>query len=73
MNNITFNLNNFKIGNDLPFALIAGPCQLESRAHALETATALKEMCDKLSIPLSTNLPLIKPTAQVCPESAAWD
>ena len=45
-------LSNFKIGNDLPFALIAGPCQLESRAHALETAQALKEMCDKLSIPL---------------------
>ena len=45
-------LSNFKIGNDLPFVLIAGPCQLESRAHALETAQALKEMCDKLSIPL---------------------
>lgn len=45
-------LKNFKIGNDLPFALIAGPCQLESRTHALETATALKEMCDTLSIPL---------------------
>jgi 2-dehydro-3-deoxyphosphooctonate aldolase (KDO 8-P synthase) len=29
------------IANDLPFALIAGPCQIESRAHALETAAAL--------------------------------
>jgi 2-dehydro-3-deoxyphosphooctonate aldolase (KDO 8-P synthase) len=33
------------LGNDLPLALIAGPCQIESRAHALETAGALVEMC----------------------------
>ena len=33
------------IGNDLPFVLIAGPCQIESREHALETAAALVEMC----------------------------
>ncbi len=32
------------IGNDLPFVLIAGPCQIESRAHALETAAALVEI-----------------------------
>jgi 2-dehydro-3-deoxyphosphooctonate aldolase (KDO 8-P synthase) len=32
------------LGNRLPFTLIAGPCQMESRAHALETATALKEI-----------------------------
>jgi 2-dehydro-3-deoxyphosphooctonate aldolase (KDO 8-P synthase) len=30
-----------RFGNDLPLALIAGPCALESRAHALETAEAL--------------------------------
>jgi 2-dehydro-3-deoxyphosphooctonate aldolase (KDO 8-P synthase) len=33
------------IGNDLPYVLIAGPCQIESRAHALETAAALQEIC----------------------------
>ena len=33
------------IGNDLPYVLIAGPCQIESRAHALETAAALAEIC----------------------------
>jgi 2-dehydro-3-deoxyphosphooctonate aldolase (KDO 8-P synthase) len=33
------------LGNDLPFVLIAGPCQIESHAHALETAGALVEMC----------------------------
>ncbi|KAA2211927.1 3-deoxy-8-phosphooctulonate synthase [Teichococcus oryzae] len=33
-----------RFGNTLPLAVIAGPCQLESRQHALETAAALKEI-----------------------------
>jgi 2-dehydro-3-deoxyphosphooctonate aldolase (KDO 8-P synthase) len=41
-----------RFGNDLPLALIAGPCQMESRAHALEVASALKEMAAKLGIGL---------------------
>jgi len=41
-----------RFGNALPLALIAGPCALESRAHALEMAMALKEIAGKLSIPL---------------------
>ena len=41
-----------RFGNDLPFALIAGPCALESRAHALEMASALKEITGKLGIGL---------------------
>ena len=45
-------IGSLEIGNDLPFALIAGPCQLESRAHALETAAALVEICDRLGIGL---------------------
>jgi 2-dehydro-3-deoxyphosphooctonate aldolase (KDO 8-P synthase) len=39
-----------KIGNNLPVAFLLGPCQMESRAHALETAQAIKEMADKLGI-----------------------
>ncbi|MFK5598374.1 3-deoxy-8-phosphooctulonate synthase [Methylobacterium sp. HMF5984] len=39
-------------GNHLPLALIAGPCQLESRDHALEIAAALKEMAESLGIAL---------------------
>ncbi len=35
-----------------PFALIAGPCQLESRQHALDMAGALKEICGRLGIGL---------------------
>jgi 2-dehydro-3-deoxyphosphooctonate aldolase (KDO 8-P synthase) len=41
-----------KFGNALPLAVIAGPCQLESRAHALEVAAALKEIAARLGIGL---------------------
>ena len=41
-----------KFGNDLPISIIAGPCQLESRAHALEVAGALKEIAARLKIGL---------------------
>ncbi len=41
-----------RFGNDLPLALIAGPCALESRAHAFEMAQALKEMAARLGIGL---------------------
>jgi 2-dehydro-3-deoxyphosphooctonate aldolase (KDO 8-P synthase) len=40
------------IGNVLPFVLIAGPCQIESRAHALEVAAALDEICTAADVPL---------------------
>jgi 2-dehydro-3-deoxyphosphooctonate aldolase (KDO 8-P synthase) len=38
--------------NDAPIALFAGPCQMESRAHALEMASALKEIAVRLGIGL---------------------
>jgi 2-dehydro-3-deoxyphosphooctonate aldolase (KDO 8-P synthase) len=41
-----------KFGNSLPISIIAGPCQLESRAHALEVASALKEIAARLKIGL---------------------
>jgi len=41
-----------EFGNALPLAVIAGPCQLESRAHALEVAAALKEIAERLGIGL---------------------
>jgi 2-dehydro-3-deoxyphosphooctonate aldolase (KDO 8-P synthase) len=37
-------VGNIVIANHLPFVLIAGPCQIESRAHALEVADALREL-----------------------------
>jgi 2-dehydro-3-deoxyphosphooctonate aldolase (KDO 8-P synthase) len=39
-----------RFGNHLPLALIAGPCALESRAHALEMAAALKEITSRLGL-----------------------
>jgi 2-dehydro-3-deoxyphosphooctonate aldolase (KDO 8-P synthase) len=41
-----------RFGNALPLALIAGPCALESRAHALEMAGALKEIANRRKIGL---------------------
>jgi 2-dehydro-3-deoxyphosphooctonate aldolase (KDO 8-P synthase) len=41
-----------RFGNDLPLTLIAGPCALESRAHALEMAQALKEIAARVGIGL---------------------
>ncbi len=41
-----------RIGNGLRLSIIAGPCQMESRAHALETAHALKEIAARLGIGL---------------------
>jgi 2-dehydro-3-deoxyphosphooctonate aldolase (KDO 8-P synthase) len=41
-----------RFGNALPLALIAGPCALESRAHALEVASALKEITARLRLGL---------------------
>ena len=43
-------VGNVTIGNDRPLALIAGPCQIESRAHAMEMAHALVELTGRLGI-----------------------
>lgn len=45
-------IGNISVGNDLPFMIFAGPCQMESREHAFEMASALKEICGKLGIGL---------------------
>jgi 2-dehydro-3-deoxyphosphooctonate aldolase (KDO 8-P synthase) len=43
-------VGNVRFGNALPLSVIAGPCQLESRAHALEMASALREIAQRLGI-----------------------
>ena len=45
-------IGNLTLGNDHPLALIAGPCALESRAHAREMCQALVEMTAKLGMGL---------------------
>jgi 2-dehydro-3-deoxyphosphooctonate aldolase (KDO 8-P synthase) len=52
MQNKTINIGNYEIANNLPFTLIAGPCQMESRSHAMMVAEQLKNICDKLKINL---------------------
>jgi 2-dehydro-3-deoxyphosphooctonate aldolase (KDO 8-P synthase) len=48
----TVRVGNIAIANHLPFALIAGPCQIESRAHALEVAAALAEISATSGVPI---------------------
>ncbi|MEW4459296.1 3-deoxy-8-phosphooctulonate synthase [Roseibium algicola] len=48
--NRVVSVGNVTFSNDAPFSLIAGPCQLESREHALECAAAIKEITDHLGI-----------------------
>ncbi|HEV2162505.1 MAG TPA: 3-deoxy-8-phosphooctulonate synthase [Stellaceae bacterium] len=45
-------IGNITLGNDRPLAVIAGPCVLESRAHAMEMSHALVELTGKLGIGL---------------------
>lgn len=42
----------YQVGNDKPLTIIAGPCQLESRAHGLEVSSALKEIAEKVGVEL---------------------
>jgi 2-dehydro-3-deoxyphosphooctonate aldolase (KDO 8-P synthase) len=50
--NATVAVGNVRFGNELPLAVIAGPCALESKAHALEMAAALKEIAGRAGIGL---------------------
>ncbi|MDQ2082604.1 3-deoxy-8-phosphooctulonate synthase [Xanthobacteraceae bacterium Astr-EGSB] len=50
--NAVVTVRSVQFGNHLPVSLIAGPCQMESRAHALEMAAALKEIASRLGIGL---------------------
>ena len=43
-------VGNVRFGNHLPLALIAGPCQMESREHALECAAAIHEIAQRRGI-----------------------
>lgn len=47
----TVKVQSLEISNDKPFALIAGPCQMESREHAFDMCGALTELTARLGIP----------------------
>ncbi|MBN9554255.1 MAG: 3-deoxy-8-phosphooctulonate synthase, partial [Alphaproteobacteria bacterium] len=50
--NAVVKLGAVEIGNARKLAIIAGPCQLESRSHAFDMAGALKEICAKAGVGL---------------------
>jgi 2-dehydro-3-deoxyphosphooctonate aldolase (KDO 8-P synthase) len=50
--NAVVKVGSVRFGNALPFALIAGPCQMESRGHAFDMAGALVDICGRLSVGL---------------------
>jgi 2-dehydro-3-deoxyphosphooctonate aldolase (KDO 8-P synthase) len=50
--NTVVKAGNVTFSNSMPLALIAGPCQMESRGHAFMVAGKLKELCAKLGIGL---------------------
>ena len=56
--NTIVEVGDVRFGNALPLTLIAGPCALESRDHAFEMASALKEIaaCDKLNVAAIGNI-----------------
>ena len=48
--NKSVKINNFEINNLNPFILIAGPCAIESKDHAFDMASKIKEICLELGI-----------------------
>ena len=46
------NISNFEVSNEHPFFLIAGPCSIEGKNHAIDHAGKIKEICDSLNIKL---------------------
>lgn len=51
MTNIDVIVNDLKIGNKLPFVLIAGPDSIESEEHAVMMASSISSICHELEIP----------------------
>ena len=43
-------LKKFQISNDEPFTLIAGPCVIESREHAIKMADKINKICKELNV-----------------------
>ena len=52
MENKLVKCGKLSISNTSPFTLIAGPCQLENEKHALDVATELKKITEKLGVGL---------------------
>ena len=68
-------VGNVDIANDRQFAVIAGPCQMESRQHAMDMAGALKEITDRLGIGLiyKTSFDKANRTSATAPRGVGLD
>lgn len=64
-----------QMANHLPLTIIAGPCMLESRDHAMEMATALKELSLKVGMPLifKTSFDKANRTSSASPRGAGLE
>jgi 2-dehydro-3-deoxyphosphooctonate aldolase (KDO 8-P synthase) len=73
--NAIVEVGRMRFGNALPLALIAGPCALESRDHALEMATALRDIAERLGIGLvyKTSFDKANRTSGVSPRGIGLD
>ena len=73
--NAIVEVGRMRFGNALPLALIAGPCALESREHALEMATALRDIAERLGIGLvyKTSFDKANRTSGVSPRGIGLD
>jgi len=71
----TVRVGNVEIANDRPFAVIAGPCQMESRQHAMDMAGALAEMTSRLGIGLiyKTSFDKANRTSRSAPRGVGLD
>lgn len=56
-------VNGVKLANNLPFGLLCGPCQIESRQHAIDIAGAMVEITKELNIPYISRRRLTRRTA----------
>ena len=63
-----------RFGPELPLSVIAGPCQLESRAHALEMASALKEIASrrKIGLVFKTSFDKANRTSGAAARGSGW-
>ena len=50
MNQKVIKIGKFEIGNRLPFSLLCGPCQIESKQHAIDICGAMSEITSDLGI-----------------------
>jgi 2-dehydro-3-deoxyphosphooctonate aldolase (KDO 8-P synthase) len=50
MKQYSVKISNFEVSNNDPFFLIAGPCSIEGKNHAVDHAGKIKEICDSLKI-----------------------